>query len=177
MGGSRLEIRELEGVIEAILFASGDVVSTEKICDIVEVDKKTIKNVLSKMEDRYQKSDRGITVRQIGNGYQMCTKTQHGEFIKKLFEPKQSHVLSHAAYETLAIIAYNNPITKAKIEKIRGVKSDSALAKLTEKNLIKEAGRLDSPGKPILYETTDEFLRRFGFKTLGDLPIIDMKSI
>ena len=107
----------------------------------------------------------------------MCTRPEHYDYIKKLFEPRQNQGLSQAAYETLAIIAYNGPVTKAKIEQIRGVNSDSSITRLIERNLIKEAGRLNSPGKPILYETTEEFLRCFGFKSLSDLPALNVKEL
>lgn len=173
-----MDLKKIEGIIEGLLFASGDRLSLEKICEIAGIDKKTAKLVINNMIVNYNNDPaRGITIREISNGYQLCSKPELYEYVKVLFEPKQKSGLSQAAFETLAIIAFNRPITKAKIEQIRGVNSDSAIAKLMERNLIKEAGRLDAPGKPILYETTEEFFRSFGYKSDSDLPIFEMNEI
>lgn len=173
-----MDLKKLEGIIEGLLFASGDRLSLEKICEIAGIDKKTAKLVINNMIVNYNNDpSRGITIREISNGYQICSKPELYDYVKTLFEPKQKSGLSQAAFETLAIIAYNRPITKAKVEQIRGVNSDSAISKLLEKNLIKEAGRLDAPGKPILYETTEEFFRSFGYKSDSDLPIFEMNEI
>jgi len=173
-----MDLKKLEGIIEGILFASGDRISLEKICEIAGIDKKAAKLVINNMMVNYNNnSARGITIREIKKGYQLCSKPELYDYVKVMFEPKQKSGLSQAAFETLAIIAYNRPITKAKIEKIRGVNSDSAVTKLIEKNLVKEAGRLDAPGKPILYETTEEFFRSFGYKSDKDLPIFEMNEI
>jgi len=172
-----MDIREIESVVEGLLFAAGDPLPLEKIADITGVDRKTTKLILSNMMINYQNSRRGIIIREINGSYQLCTRPEHHDYIKKLFEPRQKQGLSQAAFETLAIIAYNSPITRAGIEKIRGVNSDSAIAKLIERNLIREAGRMDSPGKPVLYETTDEFLRCFGFRSLDDLPRTEMNEL
>jgi len=174
---SVVDIKEIECIIEGLLFAAGDTLSLEKISDILEVDKKTVKLIMNNLIINLQNSKRGIMIRELNNGYQMCTRFEHHGYIKKLFEPRQRQGLSQAAYETLAIIAYNKPITRAKIEQIRGVNSDSAISRLLERSLIKEAGRLDSPGKPLLYETTEEFLRSFGFRALSDLPRIEMNEL
>jgi segregation and condensation protein B len=172
-----MEIREIEAIIEGLLFASGDALPIEKIAEILELDKKTTRSILNNMVLNFQNSKRGIMVREINNAYQLCTRLEHTEYLKKLFEPRQRQSLSQAAFETLAIIAYNKQITKAKIEQIRGVNSDSAITRLLERNLIKEAGRLDTPGKPMVFETTDEFLRSFGFKSSADLPVLEMNEI
>ncbi|NLL06312.1 MAG: SMC-Scp complex subunit ScpB [Clostridiaceae bacterium] len=173
-----MDLKRLEGIIEGILFAAGDKISIEKICELAGIDKKAAKLVINNMIVSYNNnSSRGITIREIGNGYQLCSKPELYDYIKAMFEPKQKSGLSQAAFETLAIIAYNRPITKAKIEQIRGVNSDSAVTKLIERNLVKEAGRLDAPGKPILYETTEEFFRSFGYKSDSDLPIFEMNEI
>jgi segregation and condensation protein B len=172
-----MELREIESIIEGLLFATGDILSADKISRILEIDIKTVKRVVNNMSINFQNSKRGVIIREINNGYQMCTRPEHYDYIKKLFEPRQNQGLSQAAYETLAIIAYNGPVTRAKIEQIRGVNSDSSIARLIERNLIKEAGRLDSPGKPIIYETTEEFLRCFGFKALSDLPALNVKEL
>jgi len=172
-----MDIKEIESVIEGLLFASGDALPLEKIAEIIEVDKKTTKLIISNMIINFQNSKRGVIIREINNSYQLCTRPEHHDYIKKLFEPRQKHGLSQAAFETLAIIAYNSPITRAGIEKIRGVNSGSAIERLMERNLIREAGRLDAPGKPLLYETTEEFLRSFGFRSLADLPQINMNEL
>lgn len=169
-----LEIKEIEALIEGLLFASGDVLSLDKIVGIVGLDNKTVKLILSNMIENIQKSKRGIIIREINDGYQLCTRQEHCEYIEKLFESRQKQGLSQAAFETLAIIAYNQPITRAKIEQIRGVNSDSSVTRLLERNLITYSGRLDTPGRPMLYGTTEEFLRSFGFKNIKDLPYIEM---
>ncbi len=169
-----MDIKEIGAVIEGLLFAAGDMLSLDKISEILEIDRKTVKNIINNMISDYQNSSRGITIREINNGYQLCTKVEHNDYIKKLFEPRQKQGLSQAAFETLAIIAYNQPITRAKIEQIRGVSCDSSITKLIERSLIKEAGRMDCPGKPILYEVTEEFLRSFGLKTVKDIRGIEL---
>lgn len=172
-----MEDKEIEAVIEGLLFAAGDVLPLDKIADVIELDKKTTMSILNRMIDTAKSPGRGILIREINGGYQLCTKMEHYEYVKKLFEPRQKQGLSQAAFETLAIIAYNQPITRAKLEHIRGVNSDSAVTKLLERNLIREAGRLDAPGKPILYESTEEFLRCFGFKSISDLPTLEITEL
>jgi len=172
-----MDIKEMEAIIEGVLFAAGDQVPLEKIAEILELDKKTARLILNNMMASVQNSKRGIMLREIDGSYQLCTRPEHYQYISKLAEPRQKQALSQAAFETLAIIAYNQPITKNRIEAIRGVNSDSSIATLLERNLIKPAGRLDAPGKPIIYETTEEFLRSFGFKSVKDLPVIEMQGM
>lgn len=172
-----MDIKDMEAIIEGLLFASGDPLPLEKLAEILELDRKATRLILNNMSINYQNSKRGIMLREIDGSYQLCTRFEHYEYIRKLFEPRQKQALSQAAFETLAIIAYNQPVTRAKIEQIRGVNSDSAVVRLVERNLIREAGRLDSPGRPLLYETTEEFLRSFGFKSTADLPVIDMGDL
>ncbi len=172
-----MEIKEMEAVIEGLLFAAGDPLELGKIAEILEIDKKSAKLILSNMVINYRNSKRGVMIREIDGSYQLCTRFEHYEYIRRLFEPRQKQALSQAAFETLSIIAYNQPVTRTKIEQIRGVNSDSAVVRLIERNLIREAGRLDSPGKPMLYETTEEFLRSFGFKSVSDLPILELNEL
>lgn len=172
-----MEIGELEAIIEALLFAAGDVLPLDRISDIVGVDRKTLKHIMNNMMDSFAGSKRGILIREINNGYQLCSRPEYFEYLKLLVEPRQKQGLSQAAFETLSIVAYKQPVTKAKIEQIRGVSSESAIARLLERNLIREAGRMDAPGKPILYETSEEFLRAFGFKSVGDLPVLSMNEV
>ncbi|MGE5612976.1 MAG: SMC-Scp complex subunit ScpB [Bacillota bacterium] len=172
-----MEIKEIEAIIEGVLFAAGDPVSLDKLSEILGLDKKTTRLILNNMAASMLNSKRGLMIREIDGSFQLCTKPEHYEYIRKLAEPRQKQALSQAAYETLAIIAYNQPVTRARIEMIRGVNSDSAITRLIERNLVKEAGRLDAPGRPLLYETTEEFLRSFGFKSLRDLPIIELDNL
>lgn len=171
-----MEIKEIEALIESLLFASGDVLSLDRIAELLELDKKTAKLILSNMIESVQKSKRGILIREIDEGYQLCTRPEYADYIEKLFESKQKQGLSQAAFETLSIVAYNQPITRAKIEQIRGVNSDSSVTRLLERNLITFSGRLDTPGRPMLYSTTEEFLRIFGFKNIKDLPYIEINN-
>ncbi len=172
-----MDIKEMEAVVEGLLFAAGDPVSLEKISEILEFDRKTARLFLNNMIISLQNSKRGIMMREINGSYQLCSRPEHHEYIRRLVEPRQKQALSQAAFETLSIIAYNQPVTRARIEMIRGVNSDSAIIRLIERNLIREAGRMDSPGKPMLYETTDEFLRSFGFRSVKDLPILELESM
>ena len=165
-----MEINEIEAAVEAILFASGDSVQFEKLCQVLALDKKTAKSILNNLIQKYESSGHGIMIREINDGYQMCSKPSCQQYIASVFEPRQRQGLSQAAYETLAIVAYNEPVTKAKIENIRGVNSDSPIARLVERGLITDAGRLESPGRPMLFKTTDEFLRSFGIRSVADLP-------
>ena len=172
-----MEFSEIEAVIEGLLFAAGDRLALEKISELLQIDKKTVRRIINKMMDDYRSTNRGIFIREIDNGFQLCTKFEVSSYIARLVEPRQKQGLSQAAYETLAIVAYNGPVTRAKIEKIRGVNSGSAIERLIERNLIKEVGRLDAPGRPLIYDTTEEFLRAFGFRSKTDLPIMDENQL
>lgn len=172
-----MDIKEIEAIIEGLLFAAGDPLPLQKLADILEMDRKTTRLILNNMAITLQNSKRGIMLRELDESYQLCTRPEHAEYIRRLVEPRQKQALSQAAFETLSIVAYNQPVTRARIEMIRGVNSDSAISRLLERNLIKEAGRLDLPGKPLIYETTEEFLRSFGFKSIKDLPIIDFEKM
>ena len=166
-----MTIQELESVIEAILFASGEVVSVKNIAYATEQDENTVKTVISNLADKYTYENRGIRIIQVGDGFQMCTGAEHFDYIKKLYQAPVRKVLSTTLLETLAIIAYKQPVTKGQIEDIRGVSADHAVNRLVEYNLVEEVGRLDAPGKPILFGTTDEFLRYFGFSSIENLPV------
>lgn len=165
--------KTIEGIIEAMLFTHGDALPLSKICDALELDKATVIDILEKMSVKYREADRGIQIRKIKDSYQFYTKQEYYQYISKIYIKHSSQVLSNAAFETLAIIAYNEPATKAAIEQIRGVSCDSSIAKLLERNLIREAGKLDAPGRPLLYETTEEFLRCFGLSDISELPPVD----
>lgn len=168
-----MDIKTVESIIESVLFAAGDAVSVERLSDIVDVDTKTLKSIINNMSDRYLHENRGIIIISLENSYQMATNPDYNSFISRLVEPKKGHNLSDAALEVLSIIAYRYPITKTAIEHIRGVSSDTIVNRLVERGLVKEAGRLNAPGKPMLFKTTEEFLRCFNLTSLKDLPEFD----
>lgn len=164
---------ELESAIEAILFASGEPVKLKNIADAIEQDIKTTKSIIDNLKDKYCIEKRGLKIIQLDDSYQMCTNSDYFKYINKMFSAPSKKSLSVTLLETLAIIAYKQPITKAKIEEIRGVNADHAVNKLMEYSLITEKGRLDAPGKPILFGTTNEFLRYFGFNSISSLPVLE----
>lgn len=172
-----MDISTIESIIESLIFSYGDALSLDKICEILELDKKTVRSLMKNFMDNYNRENKGIIIREINDKYQMCSNPQYFDYVSKLYQIRQKQALSQAAYEVLSIIAYNQPITKAKIEQIRGVNSDSAVTRLLERNLVKEAGKLEAPGRPRLYETTDEFLKCFGFKSIRDLPMLDIQDL
>lgn len=166
-----MSLQELENIIEAVLFAAGDTVSVKNLAYAADTDAKTVECALNSLADRYCANKRGIKIIQVGEGYQMCTNDAYYDCIKKLFKAPVRKTLSNTLLETLAIIAYKQPITKSGIEDIRGVNADHAVNRLVEYELIEEKGRADTPGRPILFGTTDEFLRYFGFSTLSAMPV------
>lgn len=168
-----MERKRAEAAIEAILFAMGDSVELDKIAAAMEMDKKEVKNIICEMMERYQAEERGIQIIELDEAYQLCTKSELYDYLIRIAKQPRKISLSDVAMETLSIIAYKQPITKLEIEKIRGVKCDHAVNKLVEYNLVKELGRLDAPGRPILFGTTEEFLRHFGIHSLEDLPAMN----
>lgn len=171
-----MEIRKLEAIIEAILFTMGESVELGKIAAAIEQDQETTKKIIQSMIKRYDKEDRGIRILELDNSYQMGTKKEMYEYLIRIAKQPKKHVLSDILLETLSIIAYKQPITKIEIEKIRGVKSDHAVNKLVEYNLITEIGRLDAPGRPLLFGTTEEFLRAFGVQSIDELPVVNQEQ-
>ena len=171
--GYYMEIKRLEGAVEAILFAMGESVELGQIAKAIQQDKPTTEKLLHNLMDKYKDEGRGIQIIELEGSYQLCTKRDYyGCLIRIAMQPKKP-ALTDVMLETLSIIAYKQPVTKAEIEKIRGVKSDHAVNKLVEYNLVKELGRLDAPGRPILFGTTEEFLRTFGVQGLEELPAVD----
>ena len=162
-----------DAVVEAVLFASGEPLALERIAEIIERPADEVKTLLDRMGERLRNSRRGLLLRELSGKYQLCTRPEMSVYVNKLFEFRQKHALSQAAYETLSIVAYNANVTRAAIEKIRGVNSDSSISKLLERNLIVETGRASLPGRPMRYDVTDEFYRLFGFSSRTDLPDID----
>lgn len=164
---------KIKSQIESILFASGEPLTLNELSNYLEEKAEVIEQVIHEMEDDYNDKSRGIKIIFIKGKVQLVTKPQNSEIIEKLLKKNKRQSLSQASIESLAIIAYKQPITRIDIDEIRGVKSESAISKLIEKDLIKEVGRLEVPGRPILYGTTEEFLRQFELKDLKDLPPID----
>ena len=172
-----MEIEKLQGAIEAILFTMGDSVELEKIAAAIGHDEKTTRKLIPNMMDRYEDEDRGVRIIELDNAFQMCTKKEMYEYLIRVAKQPKRYVLTDVLLETLSIIAYRQPVTKLEIEKIRGVKSDHAVNKLVEYGLVEETGRLDAPGRPILFGTTEEFLRRFSVHSLDELPSLKPEQI
>ncbi len=159
-----------DAAFEAMLFASGDAVELERLAAAVELDKNTARKIIETLREKYAAKDSGIRIIRVNDAYQMCTEPRYHTYIKSLVDIPKRRALTTTLLETLAIIAYKQPVTKQQIEEIRGVNADHAVNRLLEYNLICEAGRLNTAGKPILFVTTDEFLRHFGYESLEDLP-------
>ena len=165
-------IKKIEGTIEAILFAMGEAVDLDSLAKCIEHDKETTRRIICNMMDNYDSEERGIQIVELDNSFQMCTKPEMYESIIKLINVPKKHILTDVLLETLAIIAYKQPVTRAEIEAIRGVSSNHSVNKLVEYNLVSELGRMDAPGRPILFGTTREFLRNFGLESLDELPSV-----
>lgn len=157
-------------LLESILFAAGDSVPKDQLAEIMELSEEAVDQAADKLNREYKERGRGLMVILLEDSYQLCTSETFYPYIQKLKEPKRRQNLSPAALETLAVVAYHQPVTRSSIEFIRGVNSDGPVNKLIERGLIEEHGRLDAPGRPILYVTTQEFLRSFGLSSLSGLP-------
>ena len=168
-----MEIKKLQGVIEAILFTMGESVELERIAAAIEHDEETTRKLINGLMDQYAEEGRGIRIIELDRSYQMCTKKEMYEYLIRIAKQPKRYVLTDVLLETLSIIAYKQPVTKLEIEKIRGVKSDHAVNKLVEYGLVEEVGRLDAPGRPLSFGTTEEFLRRFSVQSLDELPTLD----
>lgn len=176
--GKKVDDEEkLEAAIEAILFTFGDSVEIETLSKAVEYDKETIREYINRLNKKYQKNDRGIQIIELENSYQMSTKKEMYEYLIKITQVPKKHVLTDILLETLSIIAYKQPVTKLEIERIRGVGSGHSVNKLIEFGLVEELGRADAPGRPILFGTSEEFLRRFGISSLSELPSLDIEEL
>ena len=161
--------KNYEEIIEAILFTMGESVELDKI----EMNKKETKAIIEKMMKHYENPSIGVKIIELDDAYQMCTKSEMYEYLIKIARQPKRHALTDVLLETLSIIAYRQPVTKLEIGKIRGVNSDHAVNRLVEYGLVYEAGRLDAPGRPALFATTEEFLRRFGVSSMVDLPTMN----
>ena len=172
-----MTIEKTEGIIEAILFTMGESVELEKIAAAIEHDEDTTRKLIHNMADRYEAEDRGVRIIELDNSFQMCTKPEAYEYLIRIAKQPKKYVLTDVLLESLSIIAYRQPVTKLEIEKIRGVKTDHAVNKLVEYELVQEVGRLDAPGRPILFGTTEEFLRHFGVTSLEELPNLNPEQV
>ena len=172
-----MEKVKAKAVLEAILFTMGDSVSVDSLASVIEEDKKTTKEILDEMARDYDAQDRGIGLTTLDDAVQMCTKGELYEYLIKIAKTPKKFVLTDTLLETLSIIAYKQPVTRLEIEKVRGVSCDHAVNKLLEYDLITEVGRLDAPGRPLLFGTTEQFLRSFGVKSLEDLPELNAVQI
>ena len=164
----------MKGIIEGLLYVQGDLgLTIDQVSEILEITPEEAKELILSLKQDYIDEDRGLRINYLGNSFKLTTKEEHKEYFKKLLENPRNNILSNQALETLAIIAYNEPITRIDIDEIRGVDSVYVVRRLLAKGLIKECGRSDKPGHPILYKTTDEFLDYFGLSSKEDLPKIE----
>ena len=163
--------------IEGILFAAGEPVKAAKLAVVLDTSIEEIHKAVDELKQEYNLDKRGFNIIDILEGYQICSRPEYYKYIQEILGEQRRQALSNAAMETLAIIAYKQPITRTGIEYIRGVNSDGSVNRLVERNLVEEVGRMDAPGRPILYGTTLNFLRCFGIATLEDLPEVDLSKI
>ena len=165
--------KHLEAVVEAVLFTMGKSVELRQLAIATGQSEEETRQAVERLKARYDKEERGMEIIELEDSYQMCTRTGFYENLIRVSASPKKQVLSEVVLETLSIIAYKQPVTKMEIEKIRGVKSDHAVNRLVEYNLVQEVGRLDAPGHPALFATTEEFLRRFGIGSTDNLPDMD----
>lgn len=172
-----MERIEAQAVIEAVLFTMGESVEVSRLAEVIEEDVNTTREILQEMEEKYKQEERGIALTWFENSVQLCTKAQMYEYLIKIAKAPRKMVLTDTVLETLSIIAYKQPVTRVEVEKVRGVSCDHAINKLLEYDLITELGRLDAPGRPLLFGTTEQFLRSFGVKSLEELPEVNPVQI
>ena len=172
-----MERQKEKAVLEAILFTMGESVEVERLASVIEEDKKTTRQLLLELKEEYEGKECGITLMELEDSFQMCTRAEMYEYLIKIAKTPRKYVLTDTLLETLSIVAYNQPITRAEIEKIRGVSCDHAVNRLVEFGLISVVGRMDAPGRPLLFGTTEEFLRSFGVKSLEELPELSAVQI
>ena len=163
---------QLESTLEAVLFAAGDAVSIDRLCEVLELPRETVLEAARELSSRYDFEQRGLMLRRIADKLQLCSRPMYAEAVRRVTETRKNASLSPAALEVLTIIAYRQPVTRAFIDQLRGVDSGGTLSSLAEKQMIAEAGRLEVPGRPILYRTTEHFLQAFALESLDDLPAL-----
>lgn len=172
-----MERQKAEAVLEAVLFTMGESVEIGRLAAVLEMDKKEVKQILEDMQKRYEEEERGIFLLWLEDSVQLSTKAEMYEYLIKIAKTPRKMVLTDTVLETLSIIAYKQPVTRLEIERIRGVSCDHAVNKLLEYDLITELGRLDAPGRPLLFGTTEQFLRCFGVRSLDELPELSAMQV
>lgn len=171
-----MNAKQIRASVEAMLFAAADPISADKLAQTVQLPQTSVENALEELRTRYEREDSGLCLLHLDTRWQLATKTQFAGCIRRLLDARKSVPLGPAAMETLTVIAYNQPVSRAFIEQVRGVDSSSTVSSLLEKGLIEEAGRLDLPGRPVSFKTTDVFLRSFGLSSLADLPPVHSEN-
>lgn len=171
-----MEIKKLRGAIEAILFTSGDPVSTDRVAQVLSLDRATAVKLLQSVMEAFNTEDGGVRIVKLEDSYQMCSSPAYADAVRQALDLRRNTPLSQAGMEVLAIVAYNQPVTKAFVEQIRGVDCSGVLGSLTAKGLIEERGRLELPGRPLLYGTTSDFLRCLNISSLSELPPLPHKQ-
>ena len=167
----------IKSIIEAVLFTMGETVELERLSAALEMDKEEVKAIISEMMEEFDAEERGVQIIELDGAYQMCTRKEAYEYLIKIISIPKENRLTDVQLETLSIIAYKQPVTRLEIEKIRGVSAEHTVNRLLEVGLIEEKGRLNTPGRPILFGTTEEFLRRFGLKSTEELPDINSERV
>lgn len=165
-----MDLKHAKGAVEAMLFAHGEPVSAAQLSEVLELDEETVIRLLHSLQDDYESQNRGLCLLRLEERWQLSTKNAYSSQVKAVLDKRRNTPLSQAALETLAIIAYNQPVSRSFVEQVRGVDSSSAVQTLIQKGLVEEAGRLDLPGRPVSFRTTDVFLRTFGLHDLSELP-------
>lgn len=165
-----MDIRRIRGAIEAVLFASGEAVPVERIAAVLKLDRPTAEKILADLADRFNTERSGVRIVRFGDGYQMCSNPDYAGYVREIMEIRRNTPLSQAAMEVLAVIAYNQPVTKAFVEQVRGVDCSGVISSLAAKGLVEERGRLELPGRPLVYGTTSNFLRCLNISSLSELP-------
>ncbi len=171
-----MEIKKIQGAIEAILFASGEPVALDRIARVLGMDRPTAEKVMTNLTDRFNSLNGGIRVVRLADEWQMCTRPEYAEYVRSALDMRRNMPLSQAALEVLAVVAYNQPVTKAFVEQVRGVDCSGVIGSLTSKGLVEEHGRLEMPGRPLLYRTTPDFLRCLGISSLDELPPLEREK-
>ncbi|GHV19345.1 segregation and condensation protein B [Clostridia bacterium] len=168
-----MEIEEIESLLEGILFASGEPVTVRRLVEVLEQDEKVVTEAARRLQDRYKFERRGIRVVRLEGSFQMVSAPECALYVRKILEERKPPPMARATLETLAIVAYKQPVTRVEVELIRGVDSSNTVNTLAEKGLIEECGRREVPGRPMLFRTTPLFLRTFGLSSLSELPLLD----
>ena len=165
-----MNINDMVSALEAVLFAGGEPVSSARLCEVFEIDDETLLKLLKMLSNKLEDNNSGIRLLTLGDSYQLASRTEYAEYVRRAFEMRRKTPLSQAALEVLAVIAYNQPCTRSFVEQVRGVDCSGVVSTLVEKELIEERGRLELPGRPLLYGTTSTFLRSFSLSSLDKLP-------